>query len=329
MNYKLTYYLIGTAVILLIINLSVDLFLNKQNNSIDHVVGEFEVQVIDSVFNAILDNHGIDKDWISKKKIKISNEDSIHHKIIVHLPEDLPIPLILRDLEYAIENDMTSFVSEEKKIYGETELRVYSNEKLKLLADLIPDPKIKREQNNLAFIFYDVETDNTEFTDILNMPYRFAVGFIPSEESKIAADSIDKYDKDYVVLMNDEISSDYRIKIRSHKKVIDNAIDKIRIDFPHALFFMIDKNSELYNSPVFNYVEEKFNKKGIALKINSDFILLDDEDKDELVSRFKYYCEDKTGDKTKVFLITPENFKVIKPEFDKYRKKGYRIVPVI
>ncbi len=329
MNHKLTYYLIGTAVVLLIINLSVDLFFNKQDDGSSHIVGEFEVRVIDSVFNAILANHGIDKNWVSKKKIKVNNEDSIRYKIIVHLPEDLPIPLILRDLESAIENDITSFVSEEKKIFGETELRVYSNEKLKLLADLIPDPELKREQNNLAFIFYDVETDNTEFTDILNMPYRFAVGLIPSEESKIAADTIDKYDKDYVVLMNDEISSDYRIKTRSHKKVIDNAIDKITIDFPHALFFMIDKNSELYNSPVFNYVEGKFNKEGIALKVISDFILLDDEDKDELLSRFKYYCEDKTGDKTKIFLITPENFKIIKHEFDKYRKKGYKIVPVV
>ncbi|MGK9369837.1 hypothetical protein ACSSWA_13125 [Melioribacter sp. Ez-97] len=329
MNYKFTYYLIGIAVSLLIINLSVDLLSNKQENGEDGVIGEFSVWEIDSVFSEILDSHGIEKNWVSKKKIRVDGEDSVHYKIIVRLPADLPIPLILKDLEYAIENDITSFVSEEKKIFGETELRVYSNEKLKLLADIIPDAKLKREHNNLAFIFYDTEPDNSDFTEILNMPYRFALGFIPSEDSKSAADSINKYDKDYVVILNDDISSDYKIKTLSHKKVIDNAINKIVSDFPNALFYLIDEKSELYNSPVYNYVEERFKKRGAELKRISDFILLDDEDKNELLSRFKYYCEDKTGNKTKIFLITPENFKIIKTEFDNYRKKGYKITPVI
>jgi DNA-directed RNA polymerase beta subunit len=329
MNYKLTYYLIGIAVALLIVNLSVDLFSNNNDNEKDNAVGEYSVRAIDSVFSAVLENHGIEESWVSKKKLKISGEDSVRYKIIVRLPEDLPIPLILRDLEYAIENDITSFVSEEKKIFGETELRVYSNEKLKLLADIVPDSKLKREQNNLAFIFYELEPGDSEFTEILNMPYRFAVGFIPSEESKSAADSIKKYDKDYVVILNDDISSDYRIKTRSHKKVIDNAINKIVTDFSKSIFYLIDEKSELYNSPVYNYVEERFKKRGVKLKRISDFILLDDEDKNELLSRFKYYCEDKSGARTKIFLITSDNFRVIKSEFDKYRKKGYRIVPAI
>lgn len=322
---KFTSYLLAFAVVLLIVNVLVDYF--KKSNKGNNYVRELTSHQIDSIFLSVLNQYGIEPEWISTTKIKVPDEDSISKKFIVMLPEDLPIPLIIKDFHKIIENDITSFVSEEKKIYGTTELRIYTNEYLKLLALLIPDKQTVRKRNELSFVISNAfDLNESDFNSFLSIPYNFSAVVIPKEDLILKADSIKKYSKEYIVLLNDDLNdSKFKLNPSSHKEVLRNSIRNIITFFKDAQLFVVDESSELFNSTVYNFIRDEFKKNKKTLIPLSEFIHLNSEEDAELNSRFRFHCEDKSGSNQKIFFLTFENFQKIKNEFDRIRKRGNKI----
>lgn len=337
---KITKYLIASAILLLIINVALDFFIKRKKDvNIEH---EFSCQQLDSIFYDVLNDFGIESEWISSVKIKIPDEDSIEKKIIVKLPADLPIPLIIRDFHKKIENDITSFVSEEKKFFGTTEIRIYSNEYLKQLIQLIPDKQIVRNRNELCFIISDAfELSEKDFNSFLSIPYPFSTVVIPDEDIILKANELKNYSKEFIVLLNDDVvDMPFKLNPKSHKYILKNSVKNIALSFSNAQLFVVDETSELYNSTTFNFIKDEFKKRKINLINLSEFIHLNSDDENELISKFRFYAEDKSeSDKNKlpnqsglpnqkIFYLTYENFLKIKNEFDRMRKKGNKIIPL-
>ncbi|MCX7797837.1 MAG: hypothetical protein N2249_04350 [Melioribacter sp.] len=323
---KLTKYLFALTVLLLIVDVSIDfIYKPKKNKSSE---SEFSCAQLDSIFYNVLDEFGIESQWISYIKIKIADEDSIQKKIIVKIPEDLPIPVIIKDFQEKVENDITSFVSEEKKIYGTTEIRIYSNEYLKLVVELIPDNKIVRNRNELSFIISNVfELNEKDFNEFLSIPYKFSATVIPSDDMILLAQNLKNYSKEYIVLINDDIKdSQFELNFKSHKEVLRNSIKNIISAFSEAQLFCIDETSKLFNSTVYNFIRDEFQKRKRPLVPLSEFIHLNSDDEVELISKFKFYVEDTTMSKQKIFYLPYENFTKIRSEFDRMRKKGNKVI---
>jgi hypothetical protein len=297
-----TKYLLITAIILLIINVVIDVVKKPSKKEID-AVRELTTNHIDSVFIKVLKEYGIEDKWVSTKKIKIAYEDSITKQFTVKLPADLSIPLIIKDVNGIIQNDITGFVSEEKKIFGTTEIRIYTNEILKLKATLIPDASIIRDQNELCFVIADAyDLSRGSYTDFLSIPFDICGVMIPGESYVVQADSLKKYSKEYIVLLNDEnTETKFRLEKSDQKALIKNSIFNIIAGFKNAVMFCIDEQSALFNSTIYNFVRDDFLRRGIKLVHKSEFLQITSDNDEELISKFRYHCDDKSGNRQKIF----------------------------
>jgi hypothetical protein len=242
----------------------------------------------------------------------------------------VPIPLLLRDINKIIEKDITGLVSEEKKIYGATEIRAYANEILKLKATLIPDKGIIRNGNSVAFIISDaLDLSKNDFNQFLSITQPLACTVVPAKSIVPLVDTLKNYRKEYVVLLDDEIKeSELKLKQEFQKELLRGSIKNIISLFKDAKVYTIDEKSKIFISPIYNFVRDDFKRQGITLYPYSDFIHLNAADDSELLSKFRFYSNDTTGVRQKIFICSFENFQKILPELEQYKKKGHKIIPV-
>ena len=324
---KFITYLIATAVILLIVNITIEL-LKKPKKEI--VVHELSVSQIETVFFTVLDDYGIETKWITRKKYKSADYDSVKKEYIVKIPADMPVPLIIKNINKVIEKDITGFVSEEKKIFGTTEIRIYTNEVMKLKATLIPDKDIIRKRNELSFVIRDAfDLRENNFNNFLSIHHPLSCTVVPGHDLIIKADSLKDYTKEYAIFLNNDIS-DPKMKLKSdyQKELLRGSMQNIVSSFRDAKAYLIDENSTLYRSAIYNYVRDDFKRQNIYLHPRSELIELDTQENSELISKFKFYCEDTTGVHQKIFFSSFDNFLKIQNEIEKIKKKGNKIIPL-
>ncbi|MBA4407630.1 hypothetical protein C0389_10175 [bacterium] len=324
---KFIKYLLVLAIILLVAEIVIDRSRKPKEVAI---VNELTVQQIETVFFKVLDEYGIELKWISKKKAKPADDDSTRVQYSVKIPADVPIPLVIRDINKVIQKDITGFVSEEIKIFGSTEIRIYTNEILKLRATLTPDKSIIRTRNNLSFIINDVfDLGDDNFNKFLSVSHPIAGSIIPNENVVIKADTLKNYRKEYAVLLDDQISdSKMKLKQEYQKEILRGSIKNIINSFKDSHFYIVDEKSTLFYSPIYNFVRDDFKRYGITLLVKSNFIELNANEDSELYSKFRFYCNDTTGVHQKQFLISFENFQKILPELEGLKKRGNKIIPI-
>ena len=322
-----TKYLLITAVALLIINVAIDLIIKPKKKN-ENQNTELTAHQIDSVFISVLSQYGIEDEWISTKKVKIQGEDSLSKQFVIKLPVDVSIPLIIKDVNKIIENDITGFVSEEKKIFGTTEIRIYSNEILKMKATLTPDTSAVSTRNELCLIISDAyDLSKSDYNSFLSVPYMLCAVEIPGDDAVAKSDSLKKYSKEYLVFLNNDNSeTKYRLESGDQKELLKNSVLNIVSGFKNAVLFSVDEQSKLFNSTVYNYVRDVFKKYNVKLVNAGEFIQIASENDEEIVSKFKYHCEDTTGEKQKIFFVTFDDFQKIRGELEKFRKKGNKII---
>lgn len=324
---KLIIYLLIIALALLVVNIAVDLFktkVSKPNQS------ELTRAQIENTFWKVLDDYGVDASWVKKKKFREENEDSIAVQFLVTLPAEIPIPLIIKDINNVIEKDITGFVSKETQIFGATEIKIYTNELLKLKATLTPDKKLIRQKNEYSFIISDAfNLNDKKFNSFLNVNYPMSAAVVPDPDAILKADSLQRFSKEYILLLNDDID-DSKMKLvqEYQKELLRSSIRNILASFAKAKYVTVEERGSLFNSPIYNFVRDEFKKrKSIVLPL-SEFIRLEMEDEQELLSKFKFYSEDTTASRQKIFYLTLDNFGKILPYLAKYKKQGSKIVPV-
>lgn len=328
---KIIRYLIASAVVLLLINVALSY---KKKLPQKEVVNELSVHQIENVFFKVLDDYGIEKNWISAKKVKPAEEDSVRVQYFVKLPADMPVPLIIKDINKVIEKDITAFVSEEKKIYGTTEVRIYTNEILKLKATLIPDKENIRKQihkqADFCFIISDAfDLSDANYKKFLSVYFPAAALVVPASDLQIKVDTLKNYVKEYAVFLNDDIKdSELKLNPAFQKQILRGSIGNIISGFKEAKLYIVDERSKIFKSPIYNFVRDEFKRQGITLHPASEFISLDSEDDLDLITHFRSYCEDTTGTRQKTFILNFENFQKLSGEMERYKKKGSKILPL-
>ncbi|MDP2039270.1 MAG: hypothetical protein Q8L04_17965, partial [Ignavibacteria bacterium] len=315
------------ALTLLVVNVAVDLFTTKVSKTSQN---ELTRAQIENTFWKVLDAYGIDASWVKKKKFREENEDSISVQFFVTLPAEIPVPLIIKDINNVIEKDITGFVSKETQIFGATEIKIYTNELLKLKATLTPDAKIVRQKNEYSFVISDAfNINDKQFSSFLNVNYPISAAVVPDPDVILKADSLPRFSKEYILVLNDDIdNSKMKLVQEYQKELLRSSIRNILASFAKAKYVAVEEKGSLFNSPIYNFVRDEFKKRKFAPIPLSEFIRLETEDEQELLSKFKFYSEDTTVARQKVFFLTLDNFEKILPYLAKYKKRGSKIVPV-
>ncbi|KUO60765.1 hypothetical protein APF79_04590 [bacterium BRH_c32] len=326
---RIILYLLLFSVLLLLGYLIVSVTFKKQVPQNRDQERELSVIEIDSILKSVLVDYAIPTEWVQQKKTKVKGEDSLNYYYIINLSSDISIPMLIKDLKRVYDKDRTGMVCKETIFRNDTEIKVFSSEFLKLKAELIPTKDIERDRNKLGFIIHDsYKLTQDDLAYLLELPYSVTFALYPDKEFLSLRDSIVKYGKNYIVLINDEIvNKEFKLSPDYGKDILKKSIAVILSKFNSAAGFVVSTNSDIYESTAINFVRDEFKKRKIILYTEKDFISFDENEIGEIRSIIKFHAENLVEKRFKTFWISFENFKEIQNNLADLRKRGTRIIP--
>ncbi len=307
----------------MVFNIGIDQFQRKENVVVKTEDYTFE---IDSLFNSVLDNYGIEKVWRKKTFIKNRKYDSLKYVYKINLPKDLTVSEIVNAENYVFVNSHSVFNSKELKNYGKTKIEISSNKHLKFEAYVSVDTNLYRRKSKmfLQILINDMD-DTTDVNHILSSSFPSCIVAVPSTQLKELKPVIDGRAKGYSILLSDNIEDrKYMLDTEFNKAKLSKNIRAIFKDFSDAKLFVIDDNSKLAKSMLYSYVVSQFSKLGIKITKMSRYILLTSEDKADIISRFNYYSAGRDTLILNKIILSLSNYKILLPKIHSNIKEGIK-----
>lgn len=322
---KISLILFMVVLVLLIANIVIDKVTDKKE--VPRNRETLSGSEIDILFHEALKNYGLSDKWIIKKKIKNVSGDSLFSSYLVKVPKDVPIPLLLLELQDLLWEYEAETNSEEIKAGNNTIVKLYSEEYLKLAAEFSYDKNLKREYGTVSFLVNNLPADNeTKLTELLNTAEPFYVVMLPSERDKKLLPLLGKSNKRYTLLINDEINElTYKLSEKYSESRLKSSIRSIVGAFHNAAFFIIDDKSDLFASNIYKLVSGEFTKRGIALSLKSQLAEFSSNNFNSEKS-FEDFMLTVQKNEEKILLITADEFLSVIPLISSYRKIGYRFI---
>lgn len=322
---KIALILFGVVLILLIANIVV----KKINDKGEPPKNREPLSGIEinNIFKTALKNYGFSSNWITKKKIKNVSDDSLYATYSVKVPKNLPIHLLILELQNLFWDDAVEVNSQEIISKKNTLLKLTSEKHLKLAAEFSYDEKTIREFGAVSFLVIDFPSDeDAKLNELFNTSELFYLVLSPSEHSKKILNTLDKSGKRYAVLLDDNISElNYKLVGSYSEDRLKRSIREIVGTFSSAVFFIIDDRSDLYESEKYKFIESEFSKRKITIvrksrlaSLNSNNVNVDDKFQDYMLTIQK---KDE-----KVLLVTADEYLTIVQLIPSYRKIGYKFI---
>lgn len=287
-------------------------------------------EIADLVFEE-LTNFGINEEWITKKRIWNNAPDSIKYYYKIKVPIRLTIPEILLPIQKRF-NELENIVvdNDEFEINGISQLQILSNNKIKFRAHFNYDKDAKRIRPNISFIVSGIEElAEIESKQLLEISYPCAIMLAPSKKTKDIIDSLSKFDKDFVVLINDNVSGDlYEMDSGFSKNKIRRSISNIVSDFKNSSKYFVDQDSDIFKSVMFSYIKDEFARKKVVLYRLSTLKNVSKKSEAEKLSFLQYHFNDVESNERKVFYITAEDYISLQPYIEKFKRMGNRFIPL-
>ena len=324
-SFKFKKNLLITLLILAVILLAVNIFLQKSENQINPAEFNLNEKYFSQQFQNILYEFGIEKNLFreSKSLNKSSGFDVSNFKIQV--PKDLTIPEILLEVYKTFRNDSLTINSSEKVKNGKTTLTLKYKNILLLSAELEYSKTYSRNKGFIAFIIYDLGLESIETESLLESPLKLNILVRPELNIKNSLDLILKSGQQYSVLIDDEITEQkYKLGPNFSEQRVINVTKTLVTDFKNSVAFIIDENSEFYNSPNYKIFNRELEKRKIKIFTYSDFTQL--EYGKNLLDNFNSTISELNDGGSVVFLLNEESLKALSEEILMLKKKGFRVV---
>lgn len=277
--------------------------------------------LINKRFLTALKNYNIDSSWISKKDLSKIEDDSLKYSYNVRIPEDLPPSLLIKEIKNQFDTNEVNIYAVDKPSETSVEIKLFSSKYLKLSAAIKNNDLIHRQADSIAFVIIGIEDLNSEnLNDILKMPEHFTCALVPSKYSLELAKLLDQEQKQTAVLLNDDIPDlEYKLKSNYSKNRIRNSLKSISGKFSNASFFIIDNNSDIYNSDHSDAIKSWFESRGLITEEKFSEI--------EFTSPENIFIKIKSEEgKKRVYKISADDFLEMSSVLASLRKLGYRIV---
>jgi len=283
---------------------------------------------IEVKFVSIVNGLGVKKEWIRKKQFKQLNISGIDSVFEVSVPADLPVGVILAELNKQFISDTITLNAVEKERRGNTDLLISADRQNRLFARFIYNRAFTRAQGKAAFVLTGLEDqDQKEQDRITQIPEQLTFLIIPSKENIELAKKIKLNRKEYAVFLNDDIKEpNYKLSGKFTKWRNVNSIKDIVAGFKETKFFIVDNSGNLGNPETYKMLEEEFLKRNIRLLKLSEFRKLEGSGDEDLINRFRVELTSGKGDRQGAFLMSVDDFNTVGGVFLELRKKGMKYV---
>ena len=316
-------FIIQALLLLVVLLLAANIILEKYSfQSKSNQIG-LPAKIINERFLKSLFNYNLDSSWISERKIKPGSGDSLNYSYTVNIPSDLPIGLLLKEIENQFDTSEVNIYSAESKSHKSTEVKISSGGFLKLQSNLKYNSEIKRSTDSVAFIISGISDLNKEsLENLLLIPEHFACILIPSKQSQDLFTRLKESKKESAILLNDDISElEFKLKNNYSDNRFKNSVKSIIGKFFNASFFIIDENSDIYNSRHMDMIKAEFKKRNMTLVEEKIFQVLKNSSPEKIKAEIQ-----SNHNPVKIFKISAEEFIEMPPFLASLRKIGYKFV---
>jgi hypothetical protein len=321
--------IIGILFVFALLLLSINILISNQSSQLlpKHTGKELTLNETKSKLFESLHNLGLEDDWIKLKK-NYRKDINLPTYYSVEVPGDLPIPLVIKEIKNEFVDYNIDIVPIEQKFSGTTEIKFYSNDGLKLLAEFTYNNNIWRNAGYIGLMILLPENINEkELKPLLEIPEYFTFVLIPSKGASKIKKVIKGHDKNYVVLLNDDIQPmEYSLKSNYSPYRIKNALSAIVGNFKDADFFMIDNNSDIFASKNYELIKEGFQKRKIRLFEENSFTDLAKESESKMESDFDSSVKETGRSESADIIVSAADLESLLSEISKFRKVGYKFV---
>lgn len=323
---KNTVYILFIVVLILIIsNLLIKKISLKEPG--DQTIILLSPAEIDKKFYQLLRNFGIDDKLIKRKEPKSKDNRYQQFMYTVTVPSDLPIPVILDDVYAEFPMNGFDISSEEKKIGGKSILQVSANDELIISAEFRYGDNIIRKKGRVGIVISQFPVDASQDSLFFDIPESFCILLQPSKYNSKVASYVSRKNKEYAVLLNDNIDElDYKLKGNYSGQRIKNIVRTIVGSFSSAVYFVFDDESDFFSSPAYKIVVSELEKRKIKLFMLSSFLDLSGEELIGVGGSFENVINALDIEDQKIILITRDGFDSILPSIAFFRKSGVKFV---
>lgn len=316
---KLLAVLFSISLLLLISHLILSFIYPEINSKSISLLTDEE---IDKRFKESLSSFAIKEEWI-----KIVKDKSRIPAYRVNVPIDLPIPQILAELINQYDGYNIEVTAEEKRIHGRTLMELTFEHEVKLKADFRYTKDIERTASRSALFIYGRETKEAEYDSLMIATTRdISALLIPSKSNSVYSNWLRENGFDYAVMLNNEISDlEFRLEKGYAEKRLKLIVQNMVVSFPNALFYVINKNSDIYSSSNYIVIKKEFDKRKIRF-LTSDSLKFIDNSHPNIVERLNSILKNIKIDDTTRIAMSLDVYQSLTDEIKKLIRIGYKFV---
>ncbi len=313
---KLFWKLISAFIILLLIKFSVDYFFPDKRKQ--YQKDAIEIDEIQNIFLTSLKNYDISDNLIEK----VSNDKTLNFKVRVY--SDVPVELILLELERNFSDKNVTLIAKDSIQSNKSNLKLYSNGEILLIAELSIDKSITRNKGKLSFLVKVNDLDKLG-KEIIESPEPISFLIVPNKSFQKNLRLFKDNNKRYYILINDEIKDlIYKFGKNYSKLQTKNTIYNILRDYEHSNKVFIDSKYGWLDENTVQTISYELKRNKILLIQTSSVIDLSDLG-DEISSRIIEELIVIQSNEKRNYIITPKQYRNISEIFPSLRKTGYKI----
>ena len=322
---KLIIILFTAVISLLIIDVAVKKFIIPDQKKTEDITEVSGIE-LDKILHSTLNNFGFEESWIKETKSKKSDGDSVFKSYKLFIPKDLTIPVLLVDLFNDFQNVGAKLKCSEVKTGKETYLKAYSGNHIKLEAVLTYGTG-ERKRSVFGIMLNDFELNDLQDSLLTGIPEPFCVILSPSSKSADWTEIIKKNNKEYAVLLDDNISElKFKLSAGYSENRINGSFKSILGSFPKAIFFMIDSKSDLFNSTNGNFILSELDRRKIKHFNLDQFNKINEQPGNNIDQKFEYLLLNQTGKSYLNIIVEKNDFEDLLPEISSQRKRGVKFL---
>lgn len=284
--------------------------------------GNISVKNLEEEISVTLSEFDLKPDWLKKIPLKKS-KDSLKHSYRVRLPKDLPVTVILNEINLKFGKGAFRVASRETETNKRSIMRIFYGKALLYESEFVTDTSISRNKPVFGFMINDIEKMNDEeIKELLAYPEKFSILLVPSQRSEALKKLITDSGREFTIMVRDE-NEEVRFRLdESYSRTrLNGSISNLIKAFGDTQLFI---KGNFNNSNVSKLVDDLFKARKIRLASIDTYPQISELGNSNLSDNLNSRI--RRSELSQVFIISSEDFISLIPELRKLRKLGYKFV---